>query len=1325
MGLSFKPLEKIAEGVVNQINPFDNGKTFSNPQGNPVTPSAPAPSVLQQATHNGLTNLAGNIVKPLIQFPEDFSNTFANIGTKLGGGTDQTIQENMGGNPITGDILKASGATGKNAQLAGDTAQIALAAASPGIDSAVEGGVKSALPETVSDIAAKYAPRIASGAVQGAAFNTASAAGNGGTLPQDLEAAGTGAAFGAVLPVVGGVAKAAIPLVNKAISSVSESLAAPIEADNAIDKAASDTPKTTVTLKQAGEDAAQTAPAAPTVPSTPVVQSSPAEVPLPSDIAAQSVPLAHTSMPDVNQAIDDVATQYSAPTVHTGTVDDVLEQTSGQERLGGRLSSKLGAVLKKNLTPEENQAVEDFLDGAPTSELTPKALEVANALRPLREQGFDVRSAIKPDIGKVVDYSPRVNDDTLSGSVDRGAKTVKNIGQKLNLSSGYSEARVNDKFVGSHSTLIGSPTAHGLTDMGNGKFVDPKTGNIFTRMHATKQELEDAGIGKYARRTSSVNRIYHTDTLGLKARAEAVNALREDPNGHGLFTQQQVEDGVAPKGVQEITGVKGLEGIYAAEKDVHNLQQRLGFNRSATPLPLRAYDAVTNVATQAIVLNPFFHGMNQLYQTGIAAGNLPGLKGIPGHGMLDVLHAFFTVNEDDMREVIARGAGGSDYGASMDNLMSRLTHGASKFNSKSMAAIELRLRAALYKVSIDKGMTPTDAARNINTFLGDTKHVNETVRRATLFAHYFRTMSKAIGKQVLHPIEQRGSISNAAALAAVTAAVSYGYQKLTGNPNASVRLPGELGLLKEGVESGEGLAHGQGLQAAGVLTNRINPVLKEGVQQTFNKDLYTGQPVAGDRVGHAVTTLLAPAEQATKVTEGKKSIAEIAATQLGLSTPHAKGYEAAPNISALNTKGAIKEKTGDPTGYQQQAQYFTDLSTAQKSAQQAGTKTAAAFANYLARSKDPVTGQTIQLSPAQSIQEASALATDPTLMGIVQKFEKSQPSHDPVWDLSASQLKTYEEYKAMYTGDADKSEILQSAQNGSDNWITDIENAENTYYNNLQRAPGGKPPEANAQTPTYPVFSPATTALLAEYDSADAADRTTLLQNNAEPLSTAFNDIANWTNAMRKAEGAPQLAGYPEASPAVQAIINTYDALPKDNGPDGGSPDRDAWIQNNPTEYAQMSNYLTQASVYGLIKNASEAQFAGSTPDQELLKDIKEVGTNDIATTTVPASGSSPMSTVYAINPSLAFTQNSAASSYSDSTTADEKASTEARDAKNATKDIKYINSKNYGKTASIKLKSPHAIHPYKIRQHNFGVKFKVAEAKPTTKGRISLKSTV
>lgn len=1067
-----------------------------------------------------------------------------------------------------------------------------------------------------------------------------------------------------------------------------------INAGNAAQKISESTPPKAVV-----EQAAQTPQLTPTqAVATPTLE---------GNIPAPRIAPSNTGIPEIDKVIDDVASQYSSPAKLSGNVQDVVAQAGGQSTIGQRASNALGKVLKNNLTPEEDQAVDDFLDGNPTKELTPKAFKVANALKPVYGQAHNVRSTIDPNIGEVEDYSTRIPSRSLTAGNQGGGDTVlgkiKSLADVHNLNSAFSKERLKDKFVGSNGSVeLGSTKSLGLSKQG-AKYVDDN-GKVYSRLHATKQELTDAGLGNYERLAHTNNRIYHSDTLSLKARGEAVQTLAKDPAQYGLYTEAQIAAGEGPKDAVPVTKVNGLTDanggvLYGSRDDVKALEDNFGYKNAETNKALQAYDAATNVATKTIVLNPLFHGMNQLYQTAIAAGNLPGL----GNGWIRVANGVLTANEDDIRAMLEEGGHSPTYGADMENILSKATGGATKVPSKLMASMELRLRAGLYKASVDSGMKPKLAIKNIDTFLGDSKAVNATVRRTVLFAHYFKTMSNAMYQQLRHPVENAGATLNTLTLAALTAAISYGYQKATGNPNANVRSPGELGLVKQVVQSVKDVRGGQ---LPSIVTNRINPVGKEIVQQAVDKDLYTGQPVtATGRLAHAESTLIAPDEVAGKVTAGKRSGLETAANQLGLNTPHAKGYQAAPKIPALNTPAAIREKTGDPTGYQQQQQYFTALHKAQD-AVSTDKKTAAQFNDYITRSKDPITGQTIQLSPAQSIQTASSLFDNDKLRNAVQTFEKSQPQHDPMWDLSPDKLKAYEQYKAMYTGDAAKNFLLSQAQNGNDNWITDVENSENTFYNNLQHAPGGKPPEPNAKTPTYPVFDPATQSLLNTYNGASSADRATLLQNNAGELSSSFDQIAQWTNAMRKAEGAPQLNDYPVASPQVQSIINTYDALPKGNGPEGGSPDRAAWINANPDAYAQMQSYLTSASVQSLIKNAALAQFQGSSPNQELLKDIKNVGQYDVATST-DTSGN----TDYSLNPELAYAQsitNAAGSSGSSSSSTSSKEATQARDSEKSAKALKYAVSSKNKLSAKVSVKKP-TLHKYKVGTVKVGHGLKVA----------------
>jgi hypothetical protein len=780
----------------------------------------------------------------------------------------------------------------------------------------------------------------------------------------------------------------------------------------------------------------------------------------------------------------------------------------------------------------------------------------------------------------------------------------------FNQRSVFNEHRQLDKFVGQDgSAVVGSAADQGLTHMAGNRYVD-KDGNLFMRQHATKSDLETAGYGPFERNSGRVAGIYHADTLSLKARADATQAITADPEAHGLLTEPGA-------GATEKVTFNGVD-YYTSKANAQAISNmHLEFPKGDNPL-WKLYDVPSSVATQAIVINPVIHGMNQLFQSLIAAGNIP--RTLTGWGGL--AKSLMETNEGDIRDYFEAGGHSPTFGSTQSSWLSDLTNGATKVNAKTMAGIELRLRVGLFKQSIESGMSKSAALDNIDRFLGDRNNLGSATQRLTLFYHYFRTMAGAIGNQISHPIENLGANINTIGLAGIVAGTSYAYQKFTGNPNAYVRAPGELGIAKEAITSLGDLQNGDFRGASSFLTNRLNPVLKEGVQQGLNQDLFTGQPVTsgeGGRLGHLVSNLLAPAQTASYVTSGKRSLPEVATNEFGLYTPHAKGYQAAPNVPALNTPGAITSPTGDKTGYQQQQAYFTNLNQLQNTFS-GNTKEAAVLNDYLARSHDPKTGQTIQNSPRDSINNAGALFADDKLRAGVQAFEKSQPNHDPMWDLSPDQLKQFMQYRAQYTGDAAKKYLLSQAAdpNTGDNWIKDLEAKQQTYYNNLPQVPGAKGSEANAQTPTYPNFDSPTQTLLNAYDQGDVNLKSQLLQDHGPELSKAWNQIADWTNAMRKAEGAPQLLSYPEASPDVQKILNTYDSLPKSKS--AGNTDsntngaRAAWIKAHPSEYAQMTGYLAQASMSSLIQNAALAQFQGSTPSQKLLKDIKSVGTYDVVT---------------------------------------------------------------------------------------------------------------
>lgn len=234
----------VFERAFNQINPFDNGRTFKQ-----LTPTNQG-SVIHQATHNGATNVVGGIAKLPAQFAVDYSNAAGNLGRTAanhtaawhpGGvgnnGTQiqrQTPMQQFGNLPGGRGLVKMSGATGKNIQLASDAAQIGLTAAAPAADSFVAKGltrgISSLAPKVAPQIAAKVAP-VVTGAAMGGPFNVISAVGNGQLNRHNFgQVYKQGTEFGAALPIAAEGLHVAAPIAGRAAVAGSRQIAKGVKA---------------------------------------------------------------------------------------------------------------------------------------------------------------------------------------------------------------------------------------------------------------------------------------------------------------------------------------------------------------------------------------------------------------------------------------------------------------------------------------------------------------------------------------------------------------------------------------------------------------------------------------------------------------------------------------------------------------------------------------------------------------------------------------------------------------------------------------------------------------------------------------------------------------------------------------------------------------------------------------------------------------------------------------------------------------------------------------------------------------------------------------
>jgi len=290
--------------------------------------------------------------------------------------------------------------------------------------------------------------------------------------------------------------------------------------------------------------------------------------------------------------------------------------------------------------------------------------------------------------------------------------------------------------------------------------------------------------------------------------------------------------------------------------------------------------------------------------------------------------------------------------------------------------------------------------------------------------------------------------------------------------------------------------------------------------------------------------------------------------------------------------------------------YFNALNNASKGL---NTKEAAALQLYAGSKKNPVTGAyDVQPNVNDSSAKAKALLDQPkvidNLITMNQKLASQGENVDPLWQTSKDRITKILQYQAMPPGGADKSHWI----NQNKDWYNPLSKARGQFFDSL---PAGDPNKPKAPI-EYPAASPTVEAKQTKFfNLPDASSRAKYIAANPD-LQQQLDNQVTYTNQLREAQGYGALDTFPTASTQVQKIIDTYNALPKNDGPKGGNKTRSLWIQANPQAYAAMTQYFTQASLYSLQKDAGQAQFKDTGLSQTGLKDIYNLGQYDIGKTT-------------------------------------------------------------------------------------------------------------
>lgn len=925
------------------------------------------------------------------------------------------------------------------------------------------------------------------------------------------------------------------------------------------------------------------------------------------------------------------------------SLDELLGKARGRSTEFRRMSDRFSASIRNNLSPEERQAVRDILEGsAKKDEITPKAQAVADIAKQFNEKGLNVLQLARPETERVANYATRLYNGPRLAEEAANPIRVKfdALRDLFSTESRFGQHREIQKFIAKDGEArYGTRSSIGLRNI-KGELVDG-SGKAFKPVATSTRELTERGGLKFEGDYSKIAHQYNTHIGAVQARYEALQQLLKNPTHYGISD-------VEGPGMVSLDAIPELRGKYANPNVAKQLLDafRAPDTRS---IPQRIFDGSMSVITQMIVANPTIHGFNQLFQSMIAAGKIPIAKGVDIQGgpagWVRMGASFVRMAQDpeylvDLMTQYNRAGGElASYGSRNETLLTKAADGLnlphfSKANATAMEGIDNTLRMSLFDAQVHAGVDPRIAVKNIEHFMGDTKEAGNVTRVFIMFSHYLRTEGRTL-LSVANMKNNYGATLNFALLAAMYVVANKAWQKWTGNPNASIRAPGSLSLVKQATEVPSQIQQGE---VPSIISSHINPVVQLGGNLIYGKDLFNGQEVPRTPAGignEVLNTAVAPSQYTTKIANGSATPGQEALQFLtGATLPHTKGSPAIPNESnplagIVNTPGAKPALGSDATGVQQATQYYKAKNTLTSSLQ--GDQPALDAANkFLDREKTPQ-GQTMLSGPQQTASNWSDLASQPKALLATQKMQQSLPSHNPEWDLPSSELATWAVYKSLPPGDLQRDVMLQKNP-----WISDLEGKISAW--GQQQVQSGN----TVQSPdyvAYPTLSPDVQQMMnraSQLGGIPPENRTPAeeqelknLSNNPD-LQAAYQQLDQYTNAVRSKWGLPEIQYAPTASPEVQNFTNAYMSADKAT--------RTQLRTQSPELFNQMQTFLAQQSLANVEKKGGEAYY-GAPVGGSLLGSIYNLGQYDINRTVNPNGTSS-----YSINPQAAYASKAAAS---------------------------------------------------------------------------------
>ncbi len=613
---------------------------------------------------------------------------------------------------------------------------------------------------------------------------------------------------------------------------------------------------------------------------------------------------------------------------------DLVDTLTGRNQAANTMGDIIRNRMENALTPEQQDAIVHALQTNTVDKLPADEQAVAKLLQQHIENPSDVfRSSQDSEYSSADNHTPQVR---KGGGLKTAVQSAKNAGGNLrtkitNFSdllsqpkSRFSQSSTMGNFTDkAGNTITGDAPDLGLVAKKDGTFVD-KNGKVYNYSRATSQDLKGAGVKLQDASSGYGN--YVSDTLRLREATNARSELLSNPEKYGLSKAETPNS--VPVDFKDATGTNHT--FYTDEKTAQSLRESGVANGGAGAHPIaQLWNKATSGLVQTIVANPVVHSSNQLVQALMASG----LRG-NGIGGLSFLKQGMRIDPEDLLHFQENGGYVPSYGKNLEGPLSKLTFGVSKLNEKAMSAIDGNFRVKAFNSLTNGGMDPKEAAQMVNKFMGDSHTFDNASPHMMMFWHYFETMNKsaasAIGQTFKgHP----GALLNGAMALAASYGLQKAWQEFTGNPDASIHMPGAVGLVKNYAGAIENLAKGNVVQAFSPVTNRINPLATTGAEQVLGVNNY------GDKFNTTTNTRannLLGADPVTNLFNNNgHSIGEKAANTFGLYTSHIKGDMAAsptsPLAPILNVNGAQNGSTvafpKDFTGEQSNKAYNNYLNT--------------------------------------------------------------------------------------------------------------------------------------------------------------------------------------------------------------------------------------------------------------------------------------------------------------------------------------------------------------------------------------------------------------